>query len=323
MYELRENIIKEYKGKVVNIKENIAVCKECGKDIFVPEIEDDNLKRLYAKYGELAGLIKPAQIIELREKYCISQREFCAILGWGKMTVNRYERGSLPSQSHSDILKLIIDNEEVFKQKVEEAFEAGRINQKVYDKVAKKFQDSTKNLKKKVINLVLKHPESIYNGFRQFDFERLENLISYIASKVDNLYQTSLNKYLWYIDFEAFKELIRSVVGIRYIKYDHGPVIEEFAYKDILNYVSDKFYIEEIESGCDTCVSIKVKSNDNYDLSIFSEEEIDIINRVIDRLNNESCNRISNLSHKEYGWIETNSRELISYDYAEKLKLDI
>jgi uncharacterized phage-associated protein len=107
------------------------------------------------------------------------------------------------------------------------------------------------------------------------------------------------------------------------MKYSHGPIIEEFAYKDILNYSSDKFYTEEIESSYDASVSIKIKSNDNYDLSIFNEEEIDIIDRVIVRLNNESCKRISSLSHNEDGWIETNLRQLISYDYAEKLKLDI
>ncbi len=61
---------------------------------------------------------------------------------------------------------------------------------------------------KKMIVDSLTHKEDEYNGYRSFDIERLNNLISYLVDKVD-LYKTSLNKYLWYIDFENFKENIK------------------------------------------------------------------------------------------------------------------
>jgi len=51
------------------------------------------------------------------------------------MTINRYERGALPSKSHSDILKLIQTSEDFFYKKVEEAFLCGRITERTYDKI--------------------------------------------------------------------------------------------------------------------------------------------------------------------------------------------
>ena len=47
----------------------------------------------------------------LREKYDISQRELTSILGFGKMTINRYERGGIPTKSQSDYIRVLIENE--------------------------------------------------------------------------------------------------------------------------------------------------------------------------------------------------------------------
>ena len=49
-------------------------------------IEEKNNERIYELYREKANIIKPQDIIDLREKYDISQRELTAILGFGKMT---------------------------------------------------------------------------------------------------------------------------------------------------------------------------------------------------------------------------------------------
>lgn len=134
-YKVITEIIYDYRGYKVNVKQNIAVCNNCGEKIYVSELENENLKSLYQKYRDMSGIISPEDIIEFRKKYDISQSELVAILGWGKMTINRYERGGLPNQSHSDILKLIIKNESYFKEKVEEAHKYNRISQKTYNNI--------------------------------------------------------------------------------------------------------------------------------------------------------------------------------------------
>lgn len=54
-YTVREELIKEFKGYQVNVIERIARCDACKKDIYVPEIESGNFKRLYDKYEELVN----------------------------------------------------------------------------------------------------------------------------------------------------------------------------------------------------------------------------------------------------------------------------
>ena len=76
----------------------------------IDDLVGENNERIYKIYREKANIIKAEDIVKLREKYDISQRELTAILGLGKMTINRYERGGLPTKSQSDYIKLLIEN---------------------------------------------------------------------------------------------------------------------------------------------------------------------------------------------------------------------
>ena len=320
-YNITTEVINEYKGYKVNVKQNIAICDNCGERIYVSELENENLKNLYQKYREMSGIISPEEIVKFRQDYGISQRELVAILDWGKMTINRYERGSLPNQSHSEILKLIINNESYFRKKVEDAYKSGRITERTYTEiltsVGKELNTTQEFGIETLIKSTLSHNPSIYNGFRKFDLERLENLIGYIASRVNNLYKTSLNKYLWYIDFSNYKNNLKSITGLRYARFTYGPIIEGKNYGLIL-YLDNKFEKEIKEINYNEIV--KIKSKNNYDLSLFSKDEIKVIDEVIELLKNKTVTKISDLSHEERAWIETKDNELISYEYAHTLK---
>lgn len=316
-YTVKERLIEKYKGKTVNVNENIAVCNDCGAEIFIPTIEEDNLNRLYNKYREVADLITPKEIINFREKYNISQRELIAILGFGKMTINRYERGALPNQSHSDYLKLIINNEELFKEVVEKAYKENSITDKTYNKIIHPIDNKINELELKLLDNKLNHNPSEYTGFAEFNLSKIENIISYIADKVDNLYKTSLNKYLFYCDFLCYKENSISITGLRYVKEQFGPVIEERGYEDIINLLNDK--IEKVESFNYDSIRTKINSKKNYDISILKDYELEVIDKIIDKLNNMNCTQISDLSHEEVAWKYTNKGELITYDYADDL----
>ena len=133
-YKIENRDVKEFRGIEIDTYENVAVCKECHQDLYVNEIEEKNNERIYELYRAKANIIKPQDIIELRKKYDISQRELTAILGFGKMTINRYERGGVPTKSQSDYIRLLIDNDNKFIEKVKEAYKNGNINDKTYGK---------------------------------------------------------------------------------------------------------------------------------------------------------------------------------------------
>ena len=323
-YKIEKRDLKEFRGTEINTYENVAVCKECHQDLYVNEIEEKNNKRIYELYREKANIIKPQDIVNLREKYDISQRELTAILGFGKMTINRYERGGVPTKSQSDYIKLLIDNDSKFIEKVKEAYKNGSINDKTYKKIVSTnleneiSKDDIQDMYRRVINNSLELKPNIFNGYKLFDLELVENIISYIPSKVSNLTITSLNKYLWFIDILSFNQRGVSITGLTYQKQQYGPTIIDQRYKEI-SLLDDKYIRNdyEDENGTRTIIT----SNKNFDLSKLKESEIEIINKIIKLLKNKNVTDISNMSHEEEGWKKTKKFDEISFEYAMNLNI--
>lgn len=101
-----------------------------------------------------------------------------------------------------------------------------------------------------------------------------------------------MNKYLWYIDFENFRVNVMSITVLRYMRYSHGFIIEDFKYIEMLRFVDDKIKVEEFEDGFRTITIIKSKKN--YNLMIFREEELKVINNVIDKLKDKTAAKSQN-----------------------------
>ena len=323
-YKIEKRELKEFRGTQVNTFENVAICNECNQDLYVNKIEDENNERIYKIYREKANIIKAEDIVKLREKYDISQRELTAILGFGKMTINRYERGGLPTKSQSDYIKLLIENDDKFIEKVKEAYEKNNINEKTYKKIVseevekdiskKEVQDNIRRYLKSVLN---RKPD-IYNGYKSLDLEKVENIISYIASKVKNLTITSLNKYLWYIDMLSFNKRSVAITGLTYQNQKFGPTIVYKKY-DELSLLGDKYQREDIET--ENGNTTKIISNENFNLDKINDSEKEIIDTIIKLLKNKKVTDISKMSHREDGWKKTKRLEKISFEYAMNLNI--
>lgn len=323
-YRIEKRDLKEFRGIEVNTFESVAICNECNQDLYVNKIEDENNERIYKIYREKANIIKAEDIIKLREKYDISQRELTSILGFGKMTINRYERGGLPTKSQSDYIKLLIENDDKFIEKVKEAYEKNNINEKTYKKIVseevekdiskKEVQDNIRRYLKSVLN---RKPD-IYNGYKSLDLEKVENIISYIASKVKNLTITSLNKYLWYIDMLSFNKRAVAITGLTYQNQKFGPTIVYKKY-DELSLLDDKYQREDIET--ENGNTTKIISNNNFNLDKISSSEKEIIGTIIKLLKNKKVTDISEMSHREDGWRKTKKFEQISFEYAMNLNI--
>ena len=323
-YKIEKRKINRFKGIEINTYENVAICEKCGKDLYVNDIETENNNRIYDAYRKKANIIKPQDIIELRDKYDISQRELTSILGFGKMTINRYERGGIPTKAQSDYIKLLIENDSEFIKKTKEAFQKKNITKKTYEKIISKnekreiIENDIQEMYRVYINKALNKRPNIYNGYKTFDLELVENIISYIASKVKNLTITSLNKYLWFIDILSFNKNSVSITGITYENQQFGPTIIEQKYKEI-SLLNDKYLRSDYEDEDGTKTYITSKKN--YDLSKMKNEDIKIINKVISLLKNKNVVEISNMSHKEDGWKKTKRHEQISFEYALNLNI--
>ena len=323
-YKIEQRELKEFRGIEVNTFENVAICNECNQDLYVNKIEDENNERIYKIYREKANVIKAEDIVKLREKYDISQRELTAILGFGKMTINRYERGGLPTKYQSDYIKLLIENEDKFIEKVNEAYENNNITEKTYKKIVSEGQEENISKKRVQENIrrylkeVLNRKPDIYNGYKSLDLEKVENIISYIASKVKNLTITSLNKYLWYIDMLSFNKRAVAITGLTYQNQKFGPTIVYKKY-DELSLLDDKYQREDIET--ENGNTTKIISNENFNLDKINDSEKEIIDTIIKLLKNKKVTDISEMSHREDGWKKTKRLEKISFEYAMNLNI--
>lgn len=324
-YNIEKREVKEFRGKEIDTYENVAVCVACKNDLYIAKLEEENNQRICAAYRVVENIITPQDIIDLRNKYSISQRELTSILGFGKMTINRYERGGVPTKSQSDYIKLLIEDEAKFIEKVKEAYEAKHITSKTYDKVISKgysellATNDIRDLIRKIIIESLTRRPDIYNGYKVLDLEKTENIISYIASKVDNLSVTSLNKYLWYIDMLSFKEQCVGITGLTYEHEKFGPTIIDNQYRTIA-FLDNKYSKEELENEYGTIT--KIISNKNFELTHITKDELQVIDRVILLLKDKKITDISEMSHEEAGWKKTKRYEKISFEHAMNLKID-
>lgn len=321
-YGIVKREVKEFRGVSIDTYENVGICKKCHNDLFINKLEEENNNRIYGEYRKKANIILPQDIVNLRKKYNISQRELTSILGFGKMTINRYERGGIPTKSQSDYLRFLIDNDNKFIEKAKEAYDNKQINKKTLDKVTNvnNGDEDDKDfihVLKLELTAKLKRDPDIYNGYQTLDLDKLENIVSYIASKA-NLTITSLNKYLWFIDMLSFKERGISITGLTYQNQKYGPTIIDNQY-DVLSLLNDKYKREDIETETGNCT--RIISKENYNLESLDESEKEIIDTIIKKLKNKKVNEISNLSHQEDGWKKTKRFEKISFEYAKKLKL--
>jgi putative zinc finger/helix-turn-helix YgiT family protein len=91
----------------INVTTKIYHCWEGDHYFYDPADEEKKFQDAYRVYRELNGLLQPEEIKEIREKYGLSRRALARFLGWGEITVQRYETGALQDNAHNNLLLLI------------------------------------------------------------------------------------------------------------------------------------------------------------------------------------------------------------------------
>ncbi|MCX6646229.1 MAG: helix-turn-helix domain-containing protein [bacterium] len=97
------------KGDPTTIFTKVRICDICGGDSSDSKLIDESLLRAYDKYRGKHGIISRDEIRKILRKYGLTQRSLAALLGWGEITIHRYEKGSIPDEAHNLILKFIED----------------------------------------------------------------------------------------------------------------------------------------------------------------------------------------------------------------------
>jgi putative zinc finger/helix-turn-helix YgiT family protein len=96
-------------GEPVEYQALVRRCTVCKGEYAPTALEEENFRSAYDIYRRRHNLLFPEQIRATREKYGLSQRNFSRFLGWGDITVHRYEAGALPDTAYNVMLVLVDD----------------------------------------------------------------------------------------------------------------------------------------------------------------------------------------------------------------------
>ena len=305
------------RGEEIEIEAHVFICSVCGEDIFDKKLDTENLQKVYTIYRAEHGLLSPEEIRAIRERYSLSQRGMSRFLGWGEITLHRYESGGIPDRVHNDLLTMISTADGMARY----LQECGSILPHEEAETVRQVLTTSRrriSLKDTFEALQSVHGVNVKTGYRNIDIERLRNMILFFAES--GVWKTKLNKLLWYSDFVAFRRNTCSLSGIAYQRQRHGPVPLHFF--TMLDAFEDEGDIRMEETPINDYEGTMIYAMKKADLSIFTTSESDVLHFIRDYFARMNSNSISDKSHQERAWLEIPQGEVIPYDYAMELSLE-
>ena len=149
-------------------------------------------------------------------------------------------------------------------------------------------------------------------GNKELSLKKVYSIVRVCCEKVEKLTKTKLAKFLWYIDFLAYKETNEGITGLSYCHLPYGAV--PYMYEDILNSdLIEMNVIYKVDSM--TCLLKKCNVVD-----VLDEKEHIIVDRVLAKFKNMNTKEVVNYMHNEKGYLETRNNEYISYLYAKDIQ---
>lgn len=131
--EVNESTI--FKGQEVKFKATYEYCDVADEYLENEDMITANDIAMKDSYREQNNLLTSEQIVNIRKKYSITQKDLACLLGWGEKTITRYEGHQVQDMAHDFVIKKIDNDPEWFL----ELLENGK------DRIAKEAYDIYKN----------------------------------------------------------------------------------------------------------------------------------------------------------------------------------
>lgn len=309
---LEHTEVCDIKEEKIEYTKKEYLCEKTNKIFTTPDLDDINQLEAKDIYRKKHSLLTSKEIKQIREKYSLSQSDLALILGWGEVTITRYETKEIQNEKYDNVLRKIDDNPYILY----DYFEINKdcFDQKKQIKISKKIisvSPSEEHANKLIEqSLIKKHftNDSIYRGNSDININRILAVLKKIVDSGFLLYKTKIGKVLWYIDILFFQKYNYSITGLSYFNMKYGAC--PLGLDLILD--SPSIEIKEIiEDDYVKTLVANVKSD--YELT---PNEIEIIDLVIAKFKDLNTNQIIEYMHKEKAYIETNENQFISFEYA-------
>ena len=294
-------------------------CEDSGEQFTSAALDELNMNQVYNQYRDKFNIPFPDEINNIRSKYGLSASKMSEILGFGVNSYRQYEAGEIPSVANAKLIQMVDDPQNF----MEMTALCGTLDEKARVKYIQKAIFLAEEKKRNIFNINFKeyllgnHLADIYSGYRNPNFEKITEMVVYFSDKLSP-FKTKMNKLLFYADFLMFKQSCFSISGMRYKAIDMGPVPINF--QSIFEYLANKNEIDifttEFPQGY-IGEQFKAKNKRPFKAELFSENELNVLEKVANVFKPTSTNQIIEISHLEEAWKKNEkNKSVISYEYA-------
>ncbi len=309
------------KDETVDYEEIYFLCplSDEEENEFVPaSLMDENLLRARNFYRQKNGLLTSNEIAGIRDYYQLTQSDLSAILGWGDVTVTRYESKTIQDETYDNLMRMVRVNPMFALECIDK--HKNRFIQEKYSRIRKNIT----NRVEEVGNLYLKRQEissqyvnfeeeSDLNGYKILNIDKVANVMGYFSQFVDNLYKVKLMNLLWYADSIFFGRHGKSMTGLIYKHMLFGAL--PIAYDEIIALPTIKVVEELIYDD----ISYRIQSNKEVNISDFSLDELSVLEVVATKFKDYKSKEIIDYMHKERAYKDTIPNQIIPYSLVKQL----
>jgi transcriptional regulator with XRE-family HTH domain len=229
----------------------------------------------------------------LRKKAGISQQKLAEMMGVSRTTITQIESGKR-------------------KVSVDELARFSKIYNLSVDRLLSSKEEPEVIFAEKQEERKTESPVRI--NVPQRNLEKFKEVLLYILNKVGskpNIGETVLYKLLYFTDFDFYEKYEEQLIGATYVKNHYGPTPVEF--EKIVAEIMDKEIIK-VENEYYNYPQRKYLPLRKADLSKLRANEIEVIDKVLDKLSDMNAKQISDYSHDDVPWLTTEDNEIIEYE---------
>ncbi|WP_088228975.1 type II toxin-antitoxin system antitoxin SocA domain-containing protein [Desulfosporosinus sp. FKB] len=269
-YSIKELMIDtEIKDVVFSYLAKIAYCNDCGEEIYISELSDENVKSANKIYRELKGLIQVNEIENLLIKYNIGRKPLSSLLGWGETTIIRYLNGLTPTREYSETLRKLMNSQNML--------DLYHTNKGALTPVSKR-------------KLYARLMELLDHGQKSSHKNKLVSVAEYFLNKIEpeageSITPLKLQKLVYYAQAWSLT-FHKSLFEEDFQAWVHGPVIPDL-------------YIYFKEYG-----SSNIPKVSSFDPGVFEKDELTVLDLVWSVYGKYDAKYLERLTHIEKPWVD-------------------
>lgn len=304
----------KFRGEEYLVHSRYYKCVDTGETFSVSQQDETTLNDLYSQYRLKHGIPFPEEIKAIRTRYGLNYSQIGKMLGFGANQWARYEAGQVPSDSNGRLMAALRSKEVTLKLlgEIRDLYDEAEY-EKVYALIASSKDEDPLASQDSIFYEGTER--SINNGFGELNHRKVEEMVKFLVS--GKTFPTKLNKKMFYADFLHFKRYGKSISGLRYQAIQYGPVPVHFStiYDHVPGLLCQSVFVGGHEASL-------LSISEDADASVFSEQELETLNEINNRLDPLSTQEIIDLSHSEDAWLKSYpNMGIIPFSEAYKISL--